>query len=329
MTAIALGSLGGTIATRRLPGAEAGVPALSAEALIEATPGLAALGEIRAETVRQVASPSLGFADALAALDWSRRQVAAGAGGVVLTTGTDTLEELAFLLDLLWDAEAPLVVTGAMRTSDAAGADGPANLLAAARTAIAPESRGRGALVVANDRIHAARWASKRDALAVETFASPDFGPLGRVVEGRAIYLHDGPRRRPLPAPVTTDHKVALHLCALGAGPEPLADLLAGGRYAGVAIAAFGAGHVSAEEAELVAAHAARLPIVVAGRTGAGRTAASTYGFAGSETDLIARGAWMAGWLSPIKARLLLWTLLGSGLPAEDRRGVFEAFAGP
>jgi len=329
MTAISVGSLGGTIATRRPPGGGAATPALSAAALVEAAPGLAEIGPVRAETVRQVASPSLSFEDVLVARDWALREVEAGAEGVVLTTGTDTLEEAAYLLDLFWEVEAPLVVTGAMRTADAPGADGPANLLGAARTAATAGSRGRGALVVFNDRIHAARWVAKRDALAVETFVSPDFGPLGRVVEGRPLFLHDGPRRRTLGAPRSAAHRVALVPCALGLGTEALEDAIASGRNAGIVVAGYGAGHVSAAEARVIGAHAAALPIVVASRTGAGRTAAATYGFEGSETDLIAKGAWLAGWLPPAKARVLLWSVIASGAPRETWRERFEGAAAP
>jgi len=138
-----------------------------------------------AESLLQLPSASLSFDHLLECLRWAEAKVDAGAVGVVLTQGTDTLEETAFFLDLYWDRPQPLILTGAMRTPAAVSADGPGNLLAAVQTAIAPGSRGRGVLVVMNDTIHAARWVSKADALSLHAFVSPDGGAAGRLVEGR------------------------------------------------------------------------------------------------------------------------------------------------
>src|SRR5947207_10611211 len=118
-------------------------PASSAAALVAAVPGLADLPiEVQVRDFRRLPGASLGFADLLALTVEIDREVRGGVDGVVVTQGTDTIEETAYLLDLLVDGDAPVVVTGAMRAGSAAGADGPANLLAALRGAAGDQARG-------------------------------------------------------------------------------------------------------------------------------------------------------------------------------------------
>ncbi|MGJ9412697.1 asparaginase [Aeromicrobium sp. CF4.19] len=313
---VAVGSLGGTIAmtpgaSAPSPGRTAGavVPTLRAADLLAAVPALAEIATVTADDVRTVPGASLTEADLREALLWARAQVDAGAVGVVLTQGTDTLEETAYLLDLWWDRAAPLVLTGAMRSAAVPGADGPANLLAAVRTASAPAARDCGALVVMDDRVHAASRVRKSHATTTGAFTSPDTGPLGSVHEGRVLVRPS--RRHPsLPLPVRTARVALLetHLGDDGALLRASAEL----DHDAVVLAAYGVGHVSADLAEVVSEVQARIPVVVASRTGAGSTARATYGFPGSETDLVRRGALLAGWLDPRKARVLTWAVLSS-----------------
>lgn len=314
---IAIASLGGTISMT--PDAAAGgvVPRLSAEQLAASVPGLSALAEITAESLFQLPSASLGFPNLLSALAWAEHQVDAGATGVVLTQGTDSIEESAFFLDLYWQREAPLIVTGAMRAPQAAGAEGPANLMAAVLAARAPDSRGRGVLVVMNDTVHAARWVRKCHSLVVQAFESPETGPLGVLVEGAVHYFHAAGARAPALPPVGGDVRVALLESYMGDGGE-LADLVRSAGYDGLVVAGFGAGHLSFGFAERMDALCEAMPVVIASRTGAGPTTKATYGYVGSEVDLARRGAIMAGWLCPRKARALLWGLLAGGIEKAD-----------
>src|SRR5215217_608995 len=153
-------------------------PALSAADLLRAVPGLDDVGDLAATTLRTEPGAWLTPADVVEVAAWARDRAA---DGIVVVQGTDTIEETAYLLDLLWDRPEPLVVTGAMRPPAAAGADGPANLLAAAVVAAAPASRDRGALVVVNDEVHAAARVRKTDTVAMHAFGSGAFGPVGRV----------------------------------------------------------------------------------------------------------------------------------------------------
>ena len=317
---VAVGALGGTIAMTSASGG-AVVPTLTADALAGAVPALAEIAHIRAETLAMLPSGSLDEPTVLDALRWARVAVDDGAAGVVLTQGTDTLEESAYLLDLFWDRPEPLVVTGAMRAPQSPGADGPANLLAAVRTAVAAASRHRGVLVAFDDEVHQARWVAKTDSMSTGAFRSPVFGPIGRCVEGEVVYGVPAGRLAPLVlherGEAGGDPRVPLVATYLGDDGHVL-DALAVDRIDGVVVAGFGAGHVSAPMAEAVGRMARSVPVVFASRTGSGPTGRAMYGYPGSEVDLVARGAVGAGWLPPVKARLLLWGLALDGPPAPD-----------
>lgn len=312
MQNIAIGTLGGTIAMVSEEGA-GGKPSLGARDLVAAVPELDGLGEFVLENLAQLPSASLSFMDLLAAFQWAEAQIEAGAQAVILTQGTDTIEETAFFFHLYWKKQAPLIITGAMRMPFARGADGPANLLAAVRVACSPLSAQSGVLVVLNETIHSPYWIQKTDSSAVETFRSPQMGPLGRVIEDRVVYFHT--KRfggHFLSLPMCLDHKIALYSTALAAGADHLKLILEAGLYQGVVISGFGAGHLSFAEAEVAKAYATSLPIIMATRCQTGETARATYGYNGSEMDLLQAGVMMAGFLSPLKARLLLWALKGT-----------------
>jgi L-asparaginase len=309
---VAIASLGGTISMTQSATAGGVIPRLDAAQLVAAVPGLDAVADISAESLFQLPSASLGPEQLLACLAWAEGRIAAGACGVVLTQGTDTIEETAFFLDMYWRHAEPLVITGAMRTPQAAGADGPANLLAAVQVAVDAQSRERGVLVVMNDTVHRARWVTKSDTLSLQTFVSPGGGPAGRVVEGQAEYFHAPVQRTVVSRPTRPFPKVAVFVALLGDDGD-LAAAAPDLGYEGAVVAGFGAGHVSSTFAERIEHLAERMPVVIASRTGAGPTALHTYGFAGSEVDLARRGAMLAKWLHPYKARLLLAAVLAAG----------------
>lgn len=322
---VSIGSLGGTITMTPSSPGEGVLPRLRAEDLLAAVPELDQIADITAETLMVVPGASLSFADALAALDWATDAVDAGADGVVLVQGTDTLEETAYLLDLFWDRPHPLVLTGAMRTPFTPGADGPGNLYAAVLTAGSPLSRHAGVVAVMNNEVHAANRVRKSHATGVGAFTSPNFGPLGYVHEGMLVYDSGFRRVPPLNRPQTVPQtRVALLETCLDDDGRLIQLSLRDG-YDGVIVSALGAGHVSSAVADAMEAAAKHVPVVFASRTGAGATLTRTYGFPGSELDLIRRGAVSAGLLDARKARLLLWALLATG---EAAGGVAEEFEG-
>lgn len=326
---VALFTLGGTIAMAgTAPGEPGGgvVARLTGAELTAAVPGLAELKvALDVRDSHAVPSANLTFHQIVALLEAASRAVGEGAAGVVVTQGTDTLEETAFLADLLWPHAAPLVVTGAMRNPTLAGADGPANLLAAVRVAASPEARDLGALVVLNDEIHAARWTRKTHTTSTATFASPNTGPIGHVIEGRVRVLTRPPRRRPLAAPAEAARfeaaRVALYTVTLDDDGALLDGLAA--THHGLVVAAFGVGHVPSALAPVLGALAADLPVVLTSRCLGGSVLRHTYGAVGSETDLLRRGLIDGGLLDPYKARVLLRTLLASGAGPEEIRAAF------
>ena len=320
---VAVFGLGGTIAMAQAP--DGGVaPALSASDLLAAVPGLSDVpAGLRVRDFRNKPGASLDFPDLYELAAAIHEALSDGCAGVVVTQGTDTIEEVAYVLDVLLPTDAPVVVTGAMRNPTMAGADGPANILAAITVAASPYARGLGCLVVLHDQIHAARWVHKAHTGSPAAFVSPDHGPLGHVIEGR-VRIPVRIRRRS-PALGSVPHQsVQVGLATIAVGDDGTLIEAMAGHVDGLVVAAFGAGHVPAAVAPVLGKLAERIPVVLASRTGAGPVHQVTYSFPGSERDLLARGLISAGYLDPLKARILLHLLIASG--AGDAR-IREAFA--
>jgi L-asparaginase len=307
---LAIAALGGTVSMQASHVGAGVVPAVSGEALLTTVPELKNLARITVETLGLHPSASLSFEFLLSVLHWANAQVEKGATGVVITQGTDTLEETAAFFDYLWHHDAPLILTGAMRAASQVGADGPANLLDACRVALASNSRCRGAQVVMGGQVHHANSVRKTDSLALHAFSSPVVGPTGMLLEDSVRYFHEPSQRKLLPLPQRTTQAIALLESTLSAETLLLDNILELG-YDGLVIAGFGAGHVSEQWADAVEKIARKIPVLIATRTGSGATAQASYGFTGSEMDLIGRGALMTGFLCPRKARILLWLLVG------------------
>lgn len=304
--------LGGTISMT--PTATGGVaPTLRGDELLAGVPT-----DLAVETVDLMAvdSSHLRFADLLAAARVAEQAVQAGSLGVVVVQGTDTMEETAYLLDLVWGHDVPLVVAGAMRHATQPGADGSANLAAALAVASCPEAVGLGVVVVLGDEVHAARAVTKSHASLPNAFVSPDSGPLGRLLEGRPVLPWRLRRRPALPLPSQITARVGLHWAVLDDDPDLFraqAELCDG-----LVVAGYGAGHLREPVADAAAAAAGRIPVVLTTRTGTGSVHTRTYSGPGSEQDLLARGLINAGHLQPLKARVLLALLLSLGARPEE-----------
>ncbi len=308
---------GGTIAMR----GERAVPALDASELVQQLPQVAGF-RLEAETVLSVPSTYLTLSDAL---DLARRAgAAADAGeGVVLTTGTDTMEEVAMVCALTYGGEAPIVITGANRPGSAPGADGPANLLDAIILARAAAAAGLGVVVAFGGEVHAATTVRKIDSTGPVAFGSPTAGPLGRIVEGR-VWLHATPRR---PAPMSVqrlEHRVATVTTGLGDDGALLRHAAQTGD--GVVLVALGAGHLSQPVLRELRAAAERVPVLITCRPDRSSMLFSTYGFEGAERDLRASGAMCVPFLSAPAARIALLCALGADLDRAAMRDAFTLF---
>jgi len=315
---VAVLSLGGTISSTQTKGGSGVAPTLTGEALVEDVPEIAEVAEVSAESFRQVPGSELTLEDLIELATEIEGRIDEGATGVVVTQGTDTIEETSFVLDLLVDRDAPVVVTGAMRNPTLPGAEGPANLLASVRVATGEAARGLGAVVVLNDEIHAARFVQKTHTSNPATFRSPLAGPVGYVFEDNVRIVTRPVGRRHIELPEETrDHPVALYTVGLGDDGRLLEQIERLG-YEGLVIEAFGVGHVPSVMAEPLESLANEMPVVLASRTGRGEVHRETYGFTGSESDLLKRGLINAGMLDGPKARLFLSLLLRSGASKEE-----------
>jgi L-asparaginase len=327
LPAVVVLSLGGTISSTDTGGSGV-APSLTGEDLVEDVPEISEVAEVSAESFRQVPGSELTLDDLIELSAEIKGYIDEGANGVVVTQGTDSIEETAFVLDLLVDEDAPVVVTGAMRNPTLPGAEGPANLLASVRVAASEVARGLGTVVVMNDEVHAARFVQKTHTSNPATFRSPLTGPIGYVSEDNVrIATRPVGRHHVALSEATQDRPVALYTVTLGDDGRLLSAIRQSG-YEGLVIEAFGVGHVPSVMVEPLENLAADMPVLLASRTGSGEVHRNTYGFPGSESDLLSRGLINAGMLDGPKARLLLSLLLRSGTSKEEVAGEFERWFG-
>jgi L-asparaginase len=243
--------------------------------------------------------------------------------GVIVTHGTDAIEETVFLLDRVLDPEVPVIVYGAMKLVSDPTWDGPANVLAAALVAAAPQARGRGAMVVMADSIHRGAEVVKVHAESYDSFASPQTGPIGVVDRGKVIFFAP-PARPSLPSfeGNVIEPNVDLIKTVAGAdGRYVEASLAAGAR--GLVIEGMGRGNVTPGLAQAIKASAAEIPFVMTTRCARGR-AAPMYGYDGGAATLREHGVIFADHLPGPKARLLLMLLLGEEATREQIKAAFE-----
>jgi L-asparaginase len=318
-------ALGGTIAMTA-DGHRGVAPQLDAAQLVAAVPALGAHASVDARSFRRLPGAHLSFDDVAAlAYEVERAFTDEGFDGAVVTQGTDTLEETAFLMDLLSEADNPVVMTGAMRNPTLPGADGPANLLAAVQVAGSPHARGLGTLVVMGDEIHGARFLRKSHATRPSAFESV-VGPLGWVAESEVRVLVAPRGRALLPGRPSGAQRVALVTVGMDDDARVI-GAVASSAVDGMVVEALGAGHVPAELVPELERVAARMPVVLTSRTGQGEVLRSTYDFPGSERDLLDRGLIWGGWLTGPKARVLLTALLRCGVQHEEIGRAFACLA--
>ena len=319
-------STGGTIAgqgasstslTQYKSGAIAGAD------LVKAVPEIARTANVRVEQIANVASSNMTIEIWLTLTNRINRIFAEepGTAGVVITHGTNTMEETAYFLNLTVKHDRPVVLVGSMRPGTAISADGPLNLLNAVRTAASPEARGKGVLVVLNDEINAARDVTKTNTLRVETFRSPDFGYLG-YVDGDKISFYRAPVRL---------HTTRSEFDVTGLKELPAVEILysyvqpstlliqalVASGVKGIVMAGTGAGLVTNAERDALAK--AKGPVIVrSNRAGSGRVP--------SRDDYDSLGMIPADTLNPQKARILLMLALTKTTDLKEIRRIFEEY---
>lgn len=303
---------GGTIAMQRSAEAGGNVPALDAGQLVTMA-GLGERSNLRVEDWERLPGVHRGPVELWALRDRVADIVAAPVppSGLVITHGTDTLEETAYLIARTVPPEVPVVLTGAMRTSSDPGWDGPLNLHAAVEVACSPASRGRGALVVFSSLILDGRFAAKIHTSALEAFGSPHAPPLG-TVDGAVRYQRPSEPHHLL-APGNLSPRVAIVPLILG-DDGALLDLARAG-FDGVVIEGFGRGNIPPGALPAIRRWLDDgKPVVLASRCTAGEVGGE-YAFAGGGGELLRMGVLAAGRRTPALARMELVLCLAAGVP--------------
>lgn len=315
---VVLVATGGTIAMKIDPVKKAPVPAISGEDLLATVPEIGKVAIIEVQNISNVPSDYMDperWVGLTAAVQTAlaRPEVA----GVIVSHGTDTLEETGWFLDLVVESPKPIVLIGAQRNASESDFDGPRNLLNAARICVTADARGKGAMIALNGQINAAREASKWHTSSVETFRSGDFGFLGYADTDRVLFYRAPLRRQHValqsrkdaqgkPAALPRVDVVAMYGGADGALVR--AAVAAGAR--GVVVQALGWGNMNVPMYEALAETIKKgIPVVVTTRVPTGRVL-PVYGFQGGGKTTKELGAVFADDLSPQKARILLMLAL-------------------
>lgn len=314
---------GGTISMKVDERLKAAIPALTDEEIIATVSGIEKMAEIEVLHYGSYPGPHINpdmmfhLAEKVETL-LQRDDIA----GVVITHGTDTLEETAYFLDMTVKSDKPVVLTGAMRNGSELGYDGPANLAASICTVCSEESVGKGVLVVMNNQVSAADEVTKTHTLNLDTFQSMDFGPLGIVDSDQVIYY----RNRKRHGVITTEkieHKVALVKAVAGLDSEFL-HYLVDAAYRGIVIEALGRGNVPPTMVDGIQyAIDKDIPVVIVSRCAKGRVLDS-YGYEGGGRMLREMGVILGDNMSGQKARIKLMLVLGVTRNVEEVRQIFE-----
>ena len=308
---ILLAAMGGTIA---VAARDDGLSDWGRDAhdLLEVVASPALSVEVETRDICRLRSSAVGPSEMSAAAHVISDAIRSGCSGVVVTHGTDTIEETSYALALQLRREVPIVLTGAMRALSEPGSDGVANLQAALAVAITPLAADLGPVVVMQNEIHLARFVTKAHTARIAPLLSA-VGPVGWIAENRVHIATKPVADDFLGMPDQLNAHVELITVAAGNGGA-LVDAAASIAQ-GIVIAGTGAGHVPPGMLEAIQRALSRgIPVVLASRTGTGPVFERTYGGPGSESDLLNRGLISAGTLSPLKARLRLIVALELGL---------------
>ncbi|MGG7176051.1 asparaginase [Clostridium paraputrificum] len=296
---------GGTISMKVDERIKAAVPSLTGEEIMSMVTGIEGYAEIVSYNFSSLPSPHMTpeimFELSLLVKKIINRD---DIDGVVITHGTDTLEETAYMLDLTLNTEKPIVITGAMRSSSELGYDGPFNLATSICTAISDEAKGRGVLVCFNGELNSAREVTKGNSMALNAFRTPNFGPIGIVDNNKVIFYRKCPKRKHLEIDELKGD-VALIKCAAGMNSD-FVDFAISKEYRGIVIEALGRGNIPPLMVEGVKrAVDKNIPVIIVSRCFEGRVFDS-YGYIGGGKDIRNMGVIFGDTMQGQKARIKL-----------------------
>ncbi|NUS43002.1 MAG: type II asparaginase [Mycobacteriaceae bacterium] len=310
---IAVLATGGTIAGKANANSAVGYTAgqATAEDLIKAVPGIDKVATLSAEQIANIGSQDMNDQVWVKLANRINELFAEGkVDGVVVTHGTDTIEETAFFLDNVVSSDRPVVLVGSMRPATALSADGPANLRSAVQVAAAPSARGRGTMVVLNDTLHSADDVTKTNTTSVQTFKSPNTGPLGYVDAAAVNFVQPVPQRRHshFPVPSAPLPRVDIVYSHSNMTADPVKEALSHGAK-GLVLAGVGDGNTAKPVLDALSKAAKSGVVVVrSSRVGSGETVRN------AEVDDDRLGTSAAHFLNPAKSRVLVQLLQANGI---------------
>lgn len=323
MKKIVVITTGGTIAMKYDAASKGLVPAVSGEDLIEAVPALKDIAVVEVVEFSNVPSghmtPQMMFQLAALIDQYAGDETV---DGFVVTHGTDTQEETAYMLSLVTKTMKPICITGAMRGASETGPDGAANILAAVMTAASDEAAGKGVLLVFNDEIHAAAEVTKTHTTSCSTFHSPGWGPLGHVYFDRVVFRRKPANLEKICPPLLTE---AVYLLKTYAGMDDyLFKVLADKQISGLVVEALGCGNVPpAVKCGIEYVRSRGIPVVLATRVHTGRVV-PVYSYLGSARSMENSKLILAGELTGPKARIKLMLALGLTGDVDELQKYFD-----
>ncbi|MBM6859808.1 asparaginase [Clostridium saudiense] len=314
---------GGTISMKVDERIKAAIPSLTGEEIMAMVAGIENYAEIESYTFSSMPSPHMTFKTILELSNFVRDLVnRSDIDGIVITHGTDTLEETAYFLDLTIDTSKPIVITGAMRSSSELGYDGPFNLATSICTAISDDSIGRGVLVCFNGELNSASEVTKANSMALNAFRTPNFGPIGIVDNNKVIFYRNTINTSKYKVD-KIEKDVALIKCAVDMDSTFL-DFIVERGYGGIVIEALGRGNVPPKMVDgIKRAIYNDIPVIIVSRCFEGRVHES-YGYEGGGKMLLDLGIIFGDTLPGQKARIKLLLSINSGLSIEEIKKQFE-----
>jgi L-asparaginase len=314
---------GGTISMKVDPRLHAAVPSLTGDEIMRMVTGIEKFAEVESYTFSNVPSPHMSPKDMMDLSKYIKNLIEKpDISGVVVTHGTDSLEETAYLLDLTLKTDKPIIVTGSMRSGSELGYDGPANLAASICTAISDEARGRGVLVCLNDELNCASEVTKANSMKLNAFTSPDFGPIGIVDNNEVIFYRDSLKKQHIETE-TIETKVDLIKCVSGLDSRLIRFCINEGDR-GLVIEGMGRGNIPPDMVDGVREAIEKgIAVVLVSRCFEGRVL-DTYGYHGGGKELRNMGVIFGDNLPGQKARIKLMLALSKTDNIEKVREIFE-----
>ncbi|WP_102400611.1 asparaginase [Haloimpatiens massiliensis] len=314
---------GGTISMKVDPRIQAAVPTLSGDEILHMVTGIEEHAEIESSTFSSLPGPHMTPEKMMELSKYVRKLLEREEiCGVVVTHGTDTLEETAYFLDLTIKSEKPVVVTGSMRNSSELGYDGPSNLAASICTIISEEAKNKGVMVCLNDELHCASEVTKSHTMHLNTFQTPEFGPIGIIDSNRAIFYRDALKKQYIN---TDEIESNVDLIKAVAGMDgKLIDFCVEKGCKGLVVEGMGRGNIPPKMAEAVERAIKKgVAVVLVSRCFKGRVMDS-YGYPGGGKMLRNMGVIFGDDLPGQKARIKLILALGKTNNTDEIRNIFE-----